>query len=127
MPQTELKSRKQQGLNILEEVVTPQFVFFGDTNIDALLLHDEWKSYPVIIIECTGYDEVLDLNQPPDRSETSQYHRGHIHINDLIPILQQRPETQFILIHSGGATKSETLVTIQKELNQICPNVVISI
>ena len=123
----ELMALKQANVSIQYEVETPQFVFFGDTNIDALLQHDEWKAYPVIIIECTGYDDILDINRQPDRSENSQYARGHIHINDIIPVMKQYSDKQFILIHSGGAIKSEKLMEIESVLiNKLGINVVIS-
>lgn len=121
---SEIIKIKQTGIEIQHEVLTPQFVFFGDTNIDALLLHDEWKAYPVIIIECTGYDKIFDINKQSDKS---QYERGHIHINDIIPVMKEHLDKQFVLIHSGGAIDDIKLSEIENEIKkQLNVNVIIS-
>lgn len=133
---SELIKLKSEGIEILEEIKTPQFVFFGDTNIDALLLHDEWKNYPVIIIECTGYDNMFDISNVDNvddidniiiQKNNSQYDRGHIHINDIVPVMLSNLDKQYILIHSGGAFDEIKLSEIEMLLKtKLKINVIIS-
>lgn len=105
---------KKDGKNIQYMSIIPQFVFFGDTTIDALKKHDEWKKYPVIIIECTGYPDpepnpdpnIFDFKIDTDNinnfpSNTTYSERGHIHLFDLLPYLKQYQDKQFVLIHSS--------------------------
>jgi hypothetical protein len=49
----EIGELRKKGVEINEKSLEPQLIFYGDTHIDALLNHGEWKAYPVIIIECT--------------------------------------------------------------------------
>jgi hypothetical protein len=42
-------------VEVSEKKLEPQMIFFGDTNIDSFEKHEEWKKYPVIVIECTQY------------------------------------------------------------------------
>lgn len=127
---SELIKLKSEGIEVLEEIKTPQFVFFGDTNIDALLLHDEWKNYPVIIIECTGYDNMFDISNVDNiiiQKNNSQYERGHIHINDIVPVMLSNLDKQYILIHSGGAFDEIKLSEIELLLKtKLKINVIIS-
>lgn len=42
-------------VEVSEPKKEPQLIFFGDTNIDSFEKHEEWKKYPVIVVECTQY------------------------------------------------------------------------
>ncbi|MCL4416124.1 MAG: hypothetical protein M1365_05415 [Actinobacteria bacterium] len=49
----EIGELRKNGTEISEKKIERQFIFFGDTSIDALLNHDDWKFFPAIVIECT--------------------------------------------------------------------------
>lgn len=111
-----IKDKKND--NLYYRHVTPQFVFFGDTNINALKNHSEWISYPSIIIECTGY-------LPEDAD--NYYKIGHIHINDIIPYMKLHSDKQFILIHSSESSSDEFLQITEKHLQEnVNKNIIIS-
>ncbi len=110
----ELKKLRLQGQELTQTQITPQFVFFGDTNIDALTQHTEWQQYPVVIIECTGYP-TGEINYN-DMCDQKYYNMGHIHLYDLIPVMKQHPDQQFILIHSSDMKNSHDLDVYEKDL-----------
>lgn len=133
-----IKIKKEKSITY--DVINPQFIFFGDTNIDVLIKNNKWKQYPSIIIECTGYPTVDNLikyihdysneinNDLYDKSWQNYYKIGHIHLFDLIPILKENNNTQFILIHSSDSINNETLIEINLLLNNfINKNIIISI
>ena len=53
------------GETLTEQVVEPQVCFFCDSSIRNLMVHDEWKAYPVMM-ECTG----ADMNAPYRENHT---------------------------------------------------------
>jgi len=104
---TKIIELKKQGADIFENVETPQFVFYCDTTIKALE-HNEWKKYPVVIIETTSY--------PPLNPDV---HGMHIHWNDIKPFIKNNKSTYFILIHHSASLKDNYLKEFQgnSELN----------
>lgn len=102
LPKEELKHLKN-NLDAFYELITPQFIFFGDTDIRALSNHIEWIKYPVIIIECTGYTD-------------KEYDSGHISIGDLLPYFDTYRDKQWIIIHSGYTMNEELLTEVENKL-----------
>lgn len=101
---TKIKELKGQGIEITYTQKIPEFLFYSDTTIDALILHDEWKKFPVIIIECTRYTKL----NPPNMM--------HIHWDDIEPVIKNNPDNFFILIHHGGGEKEANLKKIQQQV-----------
>ena len=64
---------RKSGEEVTEEVVVPEMVFFCDSTIENLTKHNEWKKFPVVIVECTGF---------PLR-HTVQSHVGHTHLSQV--------------------------------------------
>lgn len=82
---------KQLDRNSLhEEYSVKEFIFFGDSTIDCLFLNNEWKQYPVIIVEMTNLTG--DMRK-----------RGHTSMEDLQPLIASHPEKQWILTHLSKA------------------------
>ena len=99
---------KNNGINISEEVLTPELVFFCDSTIDNLKKHDEWKKYPVIISECTGFPEMKNcLSNTP-----------HTYLNEVEEVIREHSDKEWILIHSSSSINRDTLDKHQKRLNQ---------
>lgn len=90
----ELKNKyEKDGIVITERQVIPQMVYYGDTNILALTMQDEWKKYPVIIIECTLFG---------DKSKISEHqYTEHIYWEDLKSIIKENTQNYFVLIHTS--------------------------
>ena len=64
---------RKSGEEVTEEVVVPELVFFCDSTIENLTKHNEWKKFPIVIVECTGF---------PLR-HTVQSHVGHTHLSQV--------------------------------------------
>jgi ribonuclease BN (tRNA processing enzyme) len=97
---------KKDRIEITEIINCFEFVFFCDSTIENLTKHDEWKQYPVIICECTGFPEMkkIDKNCP------------HTYLDDLEIIIKENREKQWILIHSARSITSEILMNHQNRL-----------
>merc|ERR1719310_1686493 len=93
---TAKKELRERGVSLTEDVFEHHLAFFGDTHIGALKDHHAWKQYPIVIIECTHYDET-------GKSPESVRAQGHIHWQDLFPVIKENPDNFFVLIHSSQA------------------------
>ena len=101
-------SARKEGEEITEVIEIPEIAFYCDSTIDNLILHDEWKKYPVILCECTGY---------PGKHETAQMReRFHTHLSDLIPVMKEHRDKQWVLLHASCAMEDEELAQIEQEL-----------
>ncbi|MDP2437603.1 MAG: hypothetical protein Q8P67_17810 [archaeon] len=96
----ELRSRKEAGEEITMRVATPLFTFLGDTTErvfdDPLVL-----ASPVVIVECTG----VEPRQPPE--EIRRW--GHIHWQQLEPVVRAHPAVVFVLIHFSNSLKEASI------------------
>ena len=84
----------------------PEMIFFSDSKIDNLTKHDEWKQYPVIMNECTVFDEV---RTPEDTNATFHTHWSHI-----FPIMKDHKDKEWILIHTSWGVSNEIIDKYQK-------------
>lgn len=89
-----------KGDDISEEISIPVVAFFGDTTPDALLKHEEWKKYPNLFIECTTCDYQTNPEKANEGIATSR-ERGHTHINELLPIIENFPHHKWFIQHIG--------------------------
>ena len=104
-----LKISKIEAQKILKYTYTnkqPEMIFFSDSKIDNLTKHDEWKQYPVIMNECTGFDEV---RTPEDTDATFHTHWCHI-----FPIMKDHKDKEWILIHTSWGVSNEIIDKYQK-------------
>jgi len=116
LPPKEIAELRKKNLPITEPQILPQFVFFGDTNIKALLDHSEWQKYPIITIECTVYPSIKKA--PEEVNEI-----GHIHWDSIWPIIIQNPKIFFILIHSSQSLTAHYLGEFEAEMKRANPGV----
>lgn len=98
---------KNKGGILTEEKITHEFVFFCDSSIYNLEKHDEWKKYPIIICECTGFPEIKIF-----------YKDSHTYLDDIELIIRLNKEKKWFLIHSSKAISKETLMKHQDRLNK---------
>ena len=94
----EIKEIKKTN-EITEIIKMPEFVFYGNTNIDALIKHHEWKKYPVLIIETAMYNEI--------NKKTKLFE--HIHWDQMETIIKDNPDNFFFLIHSSMSVDEDFL------------------
>ena len=83
------------------------FIFLGDTTIDVfkdpyILLS------PVIFVECT----IIDDQVSPEKTQK----RGHIHLNQLLPIIIENKQTFFVLIHLSKRYKRNYIDSFFKDI-----------
>jgi ribonuclease Z len=104
----EIKTLRQSGTQITEEVPTKKFAYICDTSIKVLETHPEILDYPVVFIECTFlYPDELD-----NATKTK-----HIHWFHLRNYVINHPDTTFVLIHfSLRYTDQEILAFFGKEM-----------
>lgn len=101
------KQYEKQHIDITNEQIIPQMVYYGDTSIKALIEHDEWKKYSVIIIECTIFNS---------REKVSEHQlEQHILWDDIIEVIRQNPTNHFILIHTSMSIDNQFLIDLEKK------------
>jgi len=112
----QLVKLRQEGAELQETWYKPLFVYIGDTDIDVFTQNPIIFQYPNIIVECTflyNEQEVI-LKAKKD---------GHIHWNDLKPIIISNPTNTFILIHfSLRYTEQEIIDFFDSEY---LPNIIV--
>ncbi len=106
--QNELIDLKKNGVTITEEVETPEFAFYCDSTIHNLEKFDEWKKYPSIVVESTGFEETHTVEQ------TRQ--RGHTHFNELVPYMMAHRTKNWFLIHTSLKCDESLFVAKEKAL-----------
>lgn len=98
---------KKNGIDITEEFITPEFVFFCDSSINNLKFHNEWKKFPIIICESTSFPEMK-----------KNHDTNHTCFDDLETIIRSNPEKEWFIIHTSPATRKETLINHQNRLSK---------
>ena len=93
----DIKKLKESGIDIQEEFTVPLFAFMGDTNIDFM---KEYKiDVPILIIECTSFDNFEDNNKDNHKVIQDMYDRGHMHWSQILELAKNYPKTKFVIIH----------------------------
>lgn len=105
LSQQELESLKKSNIEITNKINYPILFFCGDTSYTSLETLP-FNDFPVFIIECSFlYDE--HINEARGKK--------HLHILDLIPIVETNKNTKFIFIHfSLRYNKNEIKIYQQK-------------
>jgi ribonuclease Z len=85
---------RRGGAEVMHEVWEPQVAFYCDSTVENLTEHDEWKDFPVVVCECTGYPDLC-------ADAATLKRRKHTHIDDLEPIMLRHKDKQWILIHAS--------------------------
>ena len=110
----EIKALRDEGVEITHQVITPQFIFYGDTSIRALEDHEEWTKYPVIIIEATNYPMQKNKLSPEEVRA-----REHIHFQDLFLFIKKHPEIFFVVIHSTMMVNDHELLKFEEMIQEV--------
>lgn len=97
-----IRELKNKGTHYKE--LKPEFCFYADSSIDNLLLHDEWKKYPTVIVECTTLDFIRN---------NKKYHTGLL---ELEPILLDNLDKKWIIIHVSNSLSLEHILNVENTL-----------
>lgn len=90
---TEIRDAVQRGEQVSDVVHVPLIAYTGDTTIDGVLPHDDLLRVPVLIIECTIWDDALT----PDVTKE----RGHIHLQHLNDAADLFANQHVVLTHTS--------------------------
>lgn len=83
-----------------------ELLFYSDSTIDNLTKHEDWKKYPVIINECTGFDEI--------RTPEKTYDTEHTHWSHLFHIMKEHKDIEWIVIHTSWGMTNIMIDKYQK-------------
>jgi len=109
----QIQQLAKSGTNLTEIVEEPQVIFFADSNIWNLTLHSEWKKYPVVICECTGFPTY----HHPDSDRVGRQ-RSHTHLPDLLPVLRENKDKHWVLIHTSMTMSNQELDFWEEKLRR---------
>lgn len=103
----EIKELRKSGIEITEKLARPELIFYGDTNAKTLLEDTEWHKYPVIMIECTIFEDEDKVTKDRLEEHTAWFQIKHV------PALH--PETYFVFMHSSMAVDDKFLKEFEVE------------
>jgi ribonuclease Z len=92
----EIGKIRKSGITVSEDILVPQLIYTGDTRgtiFDTGMI--DWKSYKVILTECTfiqGLSPNIDI---PAMAEE----KTHNYLESLEKVAERYPDTTFILCH----------------------------
>jgi ribonuclease Z len=89
-PQDALRERKMRGETITYSMDIPLVAFTGDTDMHPGLLSDAFVEAPLILSECTFFDE-----SHRDRARIGR----HLHLRDLGVLLEAWKAKDVVLLH----------------------------
>ena len=92
---TKLIKLKKSGIDILENKVSPEIVLYCDSTIENLKNHEDWKKYPIIVCECTNFDEKISDE--------------HTSLFQLLPIMLENIDKLWCLIHTSRKLKDDMI------------------
>jgi ribonuclease Z len=98
-PQEALRQRKARGESITYEMTIPLVACTGDTDMHPGLLCDDFVKAPLILTECTFFDE--------DHRERARIGR-HLHVRDLAVLLEAWEAENVVLLHVSRRTSLDT-------------------
>lgn len=87
----EIRDAAMRGEQVSDEVIAPLIAYTGDTTIDGVLQHDTLLQVPILIVECTIWDDTLAPQITADR--------GHIHLQHLNDNADRFNNKHIVLTH----------------------------
>jgi ribonuclease Z len=96
-PRELIEIKKIIGNDITEPIYTPIVAYTGDTTIAGIIKNKELLNVPLLIMECTGFDD-------DDKDIVSC--GGHIHFDDIVAYRDLFYNTKIILFHFSQKYKT---------------------
>lgn len=87
----EIKGLRSKGQAVTEMITEPAFAFTGDTQVEVFSEFPDLLRTRVLFVECTYYDD--------RKSVASAREWGHIHLEELKPVIEAFKGERFVLIH----------------------------
>ncbi len=95
IPQEKLRELKNSGTQITRQLDIPLVAYTGDTEFGPYLFRDEFAKAKIVICECTFFE--------PDNQGRAKVGK-HLHIDDLIKLLDVWQAEAVVLIHLSRRT-----------------------
>ncbi len=95
LPQSELRDLKISGTEITQTLKIPLVACTGDTEIGDHLFRPEFTNAPIVITECTFFEE-----EHKKRASVGK----HLHIDDLSDLLQSWKAEHVVITHTSRRT-----------------------
>ena len=92
LPQSELRGLKISGTEITQTLKIPLVACTGDTEIGDHLFRPEFTNAPIVITECTFFEE-----EHKKRASVGK----HLHIDDLSDLLQSWKAEHVVITHTS--------------------------
>ncbi len=105
LPQSELRDLKMGGADITQTLKIPLVACTGDTEIGNHLFRPEFTSAPIVVTECTFFED--------DHKKRASVGR-HLHIDDLADLLQAWKAEHVVITHTS---RRATLDQIRSAIN----------
>ena len=109
LPGDELRALARSGVNLKDELMVEEFdiAYTGDTTLQALIENaDLWSRCHTVLCEATYLDAT-------DKSRTMALNRGHMHVDDLVPLLNLAGKNQrLVVIHISGRYTAQQAMDI---------------
>lgn len=109
---SQIATLRKQGVEVMEDVVVPQFCYLGDSTT-KVFENTEFAKYPVVLTECTFFDA--------DHVKMAA-EKKHTHWVHLKPIVEKYPSITFVLYHFSKRYTTETIKQFFADQNN--PNVI---
>ncbi|KAH3757093.1 MBL fold metallo-hydrolase [Pelomyxa schiedti] len=112
----DIAALRRNGVEVLQEIVEPLFVYLGDTTHQVFESHPEILDFPFVFTECTYLHADEDL-----LANASNY--GHAHFDGLKPYIESAKGCTFILTHFSMRYSEEEVreFFVQKRLPNVIP------
>lgn len=101
-----IKQLKSEGVEMYDWKWMPVFAFYCDSTIENLTLHEEWKKYQCIVVECTGLIEYGNRD----------FDNNHTSLTLLKPIMLEHLNKKWILIHVSMKASQEEIKEVEDNL-----------
>ncbi len=98
-PQAVLRELRERGEVITYDMEIPLVAYTGDTDMHPGLLCDAFAQAPVVLTECTFFDE--------DHRERARVGR-HLHVRDLATLLEAWQAEHVVLLHVSRRTSLDS-------------------
>lgn len=108
MPQDRLRELRLGGTAITHAVEIPLIAYTGDTEMGPFLFQDEFSRAPIVITECTFFED--------DHRDRARVGR-HLHVEDLRALLKVWSARDVIVIHVSRRT---LLGFARERLREVC-------
>lgn len=91
LPGAEIRARREAGEVVTQEVVAPLLAVSGDTTIETFLASEELRKVPVLVHECTAWDQQRDV--------ASTRGWGHTHVDEWVEHIDKFEGEALVLVH----------------------------